>query len=148
MKYHRKPARLVLLIVLSLVTVISIVKLTRASIGTVNKADLSGSWQAAVVGSSGCGTGSMQVNFSLNSSGTGTATIVGHSTGCGDSTTSGLPVSVTALAANGSGTLGLTCGTGCGWTFHIQVSPNRSTFNMVDVTDPIPNFWAGTAIHQ
>lgn len=90
MNYHRKPARLVLLAVLALVTVVSVVKL-RASIGTVTKADLSGSWQAALVGSSGCGTGSMLVNFTLNASGTGTATITGHSTGCGNSTTSGLP---------------------------------------------------------
>ena len=147
MNYHRKPARLVLLAVLALVTVVSVVKL-RASIGTVTKADLSGSWQAALVGSSGCGTGSMLVNFTLNASGTGTATITGHSTGCGNSTTSGLPISITALSSNGSGTVGLSCGTGCGFNFHIQVSPDRSTFNMVDTFDPIPNFWAGTAVHQ
>jgi len=147
MNYHRKPARLVLLAVLALVTVISAVKL-RATVGTISKSDLSGSWQAALVGSSGCGTGSMQVNFTLNGTGTGTATIVGHSTGCGDSTTSGLPISITALSSNGSGTAGLSCGTGCGFTFRIQVSADRSTFNMVDVTDPIPNFWAGTAVHQ
>jgi hypothetical protein len=148
MNYLRKQARLVCLAVLVLATVVAVVKLSRASIGVISKADLAGSWQAAVVGSSGCGTGSMLVTFTLNSSGTGTATIAGHSSGCGNSTTSGLPISITALNSNGSGTLGLSCGTACGWTFHIQVSPSRSSFNMADVTDPIPNFWAGTAVHQ
>jgi hypothetical protein len=148
MTYHRKMARLVLLAVLSFATVVSIVKLSRASIGTITKSDLAGSWQAAVVGSSGCGTGSMLVNFTLNGAGTGTATVTGHSSGCGDSTTTGLPVAIQALTGNGSGFLALGCGTGCGWGFKIQVSPDRSEINMVDVTDPIPNFWAGTAVHQ
>jgi hypothetical protein len=54
---------------------------------------------------------------------------------------------IISLNSNGSGTAGLTCGTGCGWTFAIQVAPDRSSFNMVDVTDP-GNFLEGTAIHQ
>jgi hypothetical protein len=148
MSYLRKPARLVFLSVLSLATIVSIVTLSRASIGTISKADLSGSWQAALVGSSGCGTGSLLVSFTLNASGMGTATITGHSTGCGNSTTSGLPIVIQTLNSNGSGFAALGCGAGCGWGFKIQVSPDRSTFNMVDVTDPIPNFWAGTAVHQ
>jgi hypothetical protein len=148
MNYHRKAPRLVLLAVLALVTVVAVVNLSRASIGTVTKADLSGSWQAALVGSSGCGTGSMLVNFTLNSAGMGTATIVGHSSGCGDGTNTGVPIVIQTLSSNGSGTANLSCGTGCGWNFHIQVSPDRSTFNMVDTFDPIPNFWAGTAVHQ
>ncbi len=148
MNYLRKPSRLVFLSVLSLATVVSIVTASRATIGVISKADLAGPWQAALVGSSGCGTGSMQVNFTLNGSGTGTATIVTHSTGCGDSTTSGMPIAIQSLSGNGSGFIALNCGTGCGWGFQIQVSPDRSKFNMVDVTDPIPNFWAGSAVHQ
>lgn len=143
-----KSARLAFVALLVLVTVVTAVKLSRASIGQVTKADLAGLWQASLVGSSGCGTGSMQVNFKLDSSGAGTATIKGHSTGCGDATTTGLPITITSLSSNGSGTLGLSCGTGCGWTFNIQVSPDRSTFNLVDTFDPIPNFWAGAAVHQ
>ena len=49
------PARLAILAVLCLVTVASLVKLSRASIGTVTKADLSGSWQGTFFGSTGCG---------------------------------------------------------------------------------------------
>jgi hypothetical protein len=147
MNYHRQPARLVLLAVLTLATVVSIVKLSRASIGNVTKADLAGSWQATLVGSSGCGTGSLIVNFTLNNSGAGSATFTSHSSGCGD-TSGTFPIAITSLKPNGSGTAGLSCGASCGWVFQIQVSPDRSTFNMVDSTDPIPNFWAGSAVHQ
>jgi hypothetical protein len=51
------------------------------------------------------------------------------------------------LDSNGSGTAGLTCGAGCGFTFQIQVAPDRTVFNLVDVTDP-NNFLEGVAIHQ
>jgi hypothetical protein len=53
------------------------------------------------------------------------------------------------LAANGGGTANLTCETGCGINFNILVSPDRSTFNMVDVSTVNPgNFLIGTAIHE
>lgn len=57
--------------------------------------------------------------------------------------------SASTLAANGSGTAGLTLGVGCGWNFNIQVSPDRSTFNLVDVSSANPgNFIAGKAVHR
>jgi len=70
-----------------------------------------------------------------------------HTAGCGDSTATNLPITITSLASNGSGTANLSCGSGCGFNFHIQVSADRSTFNLVDVSDP-GNFLEGTAIHQ
>jgi hypothetical protein len=66
---------------------------------------------------------------------------------CGDNTLTGQTFTITALDSHGSGTAGLSCGPGCGFTFAIQVAPNREVFNLVDVTDP-RNFWEGTAIHQ
>jgi hypothetical protein len=50
---------------------------------------------------------------------------------------------------NGSGTAGLSCGTACGWALNIQVSPDRSIFNVVDVSPSSPgNYLQGVAIHQ
>jgi hypothetical protein len=148
---HRRrriaPARLAILVVLSLVTVASIVKLSRASIGTVTKADLTGSWQGTFFGNTGCGISTEVFNFTLNSSGSGTASAKYHTAGCGDGTATGLPFTIESLGSNGSGTANLSCGTGCGFNFAIQVSADRATFSMVDVTDP-NNFLQGVAIHQ
>ena len=124
------------------------VKRSSASIGNINKADLSGPWQVSFYGQGGCGVGTAQVNFTLNASGVSTAaTSKAHNVGCGDSTTTGNTFTITSLSANGSGTAGLTCGTGCGFTFAIQVAPDRSSFTLVDITDP-NNFQLGTAVHQ
>jgi hypothetical protein len=102
----------------------------------------------SLVGNTGCGLSAMQATFNLNSSGIGTATITGHGQ-CGDSVTTGQTFAVNTLSSNGSGTAGLTCGTGCGWTFNIQVAPDRSTFSLVDVSSANPNnYLAGVAIHQ
>jgi hypothetical protein len=50
---------------------------------------------------------------------------------------------------NGSGTANLSCGTGCGWDFNIQMAPDRSTFSLVDVSAANPgNDLAGVAVHQ
>lgn len=81
----------------------------------------------------------------MNSSGVATGTLTGSS-GCGPSSNT-QTFTITGLAANGSGTAGLTCGPGCGWTFNIQVSPNKQVINLVDVTDP-NNWLAGTAVKQ
>jgi hypothetical protein len=51
------------------------------------------------------------------------------------------------MTSNGSGTAGLTCGAGCGFPFSIPVAPDRSTFNLVDITDA-NNFLEGAAVHQ
>jgi hypothetical protein len=149
MKYIRKltaPARLVLLVVLCLVTILSVSKLTKAT-GTIGKEDLSGTWVATLTGDTGCGIATSHVVFVLNTAGTGPATITSHTTGCGNITFTGQTFTVTSLNTSGFGTAGLTCGTGCGFNFDIQVSPDRATFNLVDITDP-GNFLEGVAIHQ
>ena len=112
--------------------------------------NLAGKWQMAVYGQGGCGVGSTLVMFTLNAKGkTTNATETSHSAGCGDSTSTGNTFTIQSLSANGSGTAGLSCGTGCGFTYNIQVSPDRSTFNLVDVSPSNPgNFQVGTAIHQ
>jgi hypothetical protein len=117
-----------------------------ASIGNISKGDLNGAWQVTLYGQGGCGVGTTQVNFTL-SNGVGTAANRSHTVGCGDSTTTGNTFTITSLSSNGSGTAGLTCGVGCGFTFDIQVAPDRASFNLVDLTDP-GNFLEGVAIHQ
>jgi hypothetical protein len=115
--------------------------------------DLAGSWQAALVYSNtGCGPASGLVNFTLDSNGTtNTATLVFHTHVAGPcmDSTSTQTFTVQTLNPDGSGTAGLTCGTGCGWQFNIQVDRQRSIFNLVDVDPQNPdNFVAGTAIRQ
>jgi hypothetical protein len=152
MKYLRQQysaPKLAALLVLSLAMVVSVAKLSKASIGNVSKGDLAGNWQVSLLSSGGgCGPGTTQVTFTLNASGAATnATEVSHSSGCGNTTSTGNTFTINALNANGSGTAGLSCGAGCGFTFAIQVSPDRGSFNLVDITDP-GQFLAGTAIHQ
>src|SRR5215469_9706750 len=106
-------ARFAVVAVLSIISVLSVAQLANAT-GTISKADLSGPWAMSLVGDTGCGISSMYVTFTLSSSGTGTASIVSHTAGCGDATTPGQTFTVQTLAANGSGTANLTCGPGCG----------------------------------
>ena len=153
---HRPAMRTALLIVLAMLVVAGIGKFSRASVGNISKADLAGSWQATLVGNTGCGLVSMLVNFTLNGAGTATnATITTHlsgppSSGCVDgSVTTGQTFTVNTLSSNGSGTAGLTCGPGCGWGFNIQVSPDRGVANLTDVNTSNPfNTPTGTMIHQ
>jgi hypothetical protein len=145
MKKHSQRARLVLLGVLSFVTVISLSSTSLAT-GNIVKSDLAGTWQLALRGTTGCGFASMQANVTMNTTGTGTASLQTHGQ-CGDSSLTGQTFTIKTLTANGSGTAGLTCGTGCGWTFKIQVAPDRSTFNLVDVSSTNPgNFLEGVAV--
>jgi len=117
-------------------------------VGDMVTADLRGSWQVALYGQGGCGVGSTLVTFILNSSGAATnASETGHTAGCGDGTSTSNTFTIQSLNADGSGTAGLSCGAGCGFNFKIQVSPDRSTFNLVDVSDP-QDFQIGTAIHR
>ena len=143
------PARVLVLGVLCLATVVSLVKLSRASIGNISKADLAGPWQVSLVSAGGgCGAGTTQLNFTLNGSATTTnATEASHSSGCGNTVLTGQTFTVSALTSNGSGTAGLSCGPGCGFTFAIQVAPDRGSFTLVDMTDP-GQFQGGTAVHQ
>jgi hypothetical protein len=152
---HSSKTKLVLLAVVCLAGIASVVTYSTASIGSVNKGDLSGNWQMTLLGNTGCGLSSMLVTFTLNGSGTATnATITSHDINptatCPDGAVStGNTFSIITLSSNGSGTAGLTCGAGCGWTFDIQVAPDRSIFNVVDVATFNPNnLLVGTAIHQ
>lgn len=147
--------KLILLAAVCLVLVVAVVKRSTATIGLINKADLSGPWQMTLLGNTGCGISSMLVTFTLNGSGSATnATITSHvinpTQTCPDGAVStGNNFTINSLNSNGSGVAGLTCGASCGWTFNIQVAPDRSIMNLVDVATFNPNnLLQGTAVHQ
>lgn len=156
-----KQIRLALLSILSLVLLaVPLAKRAKAAHeheheeDAISVKDLAGPWQAALVYSNtGCGPASGLVNFTLDSTGTtNAATLVFHThnngSTCADSTST-QTFTVHTLNPDGSGTAGLSCGSGCGWQFHIQVDRQRSMFNMVDVNFDNPdNFVAGTAVRQ
>ncbi len=149
MKNHCQLARLASLVVLSLVVVVALTAPSSAT-GNIVKADLSGAWQMTIIGQTGCGFGTTLYTFTLNASGS-SSNVVGtyHTAGCGDGTSSGNTFTILSLNPDGSGTAGLSCGTGCGWNLNIQVSPDRSKFNVIDVSPANPgNFIEGVAIHQ
>jgi hypothetical protein len=142
----RHTARFVLLFTLAIAAVAMLVTASHAT-GSVGKADLNGPWSLSMTGNTGCGLAAMQATFSLNN-GTGTASITTHGQ-CGDSVLTGQAFTIATISANGSGTANLACGVGCGWNFNIQVSPDRSTFSVVDVAAANPNnYLSGVAIHQ
>ena len=142
-----RAARTTFFAVLSLLTV-ALMATPSSATGNVVKADLAGAWQVTLYGQGGCGVGTTLVNFTLNASGSATNAVEkSHSAGCGDSTSTGNTFTIQTLNSNGSGTAGLSCGPSCGFTFSIQVAPDRSSFNLVDITDP-NNFLVGVAVHQ
>ena len=149
MKKHCQLARLASLVVLSLVVVVALTAQSSAT-GNIVKADLSGAWQMTIIGQTGCGFGTTLYTFTLNASGSSSdVTGTYHTAGCGDGTSSGNTFTILSLNPDGSGTAGLSCGTGCGWNLNIQVSPDRSKFNVIDVSPANPgNFIEGVAIHQ
>jgi hypothetical protein len=122
---------------------------TSYATGTVNKEDLSGPWAITLIGDTGCGSTSMLATGTLDVNGKGTMTLHMHSAGCGNTTTTE-KFDILTMSANGSGTAGLSCNndSGCGWTFRIQVSADRSVFNLVDITDVGNNRLQGSAVHQ
>lgn len=145
---RRQRARLFTAAALSLITLLALSKPSSAT-GNIVKADLTGNWQMTVIGQTGCGFGTTLYTFTLNASGVATNVSGVSHTGCGDSTFTGQNFTIQSLAASGSGTANLTCGTACGWNLNIQVSPDRSTFNLIDVSPENPgNFIEGVAIHQ
>ena len=148
MKSYHQAVRLALVIGLSLVMNIVLVKPSLAT-GTITKADLSGTWQITLNGRTGCGLVSMLVRVTLNTAGVGTnATLTTHGE-CTDSTLLNQTFEVLSLSGFGDGIASLSCGPGCGWSFNIQVSPDRSMFNLVDVNPDNPgNFLGGVAIHR
>ncbi len=106
----------------------------KSTAGNIVAADLKGDWLVTLYSFTGCGDTSTQVKFTLNASGLATnATETAHSAGCGDTTTTANTFKFTSLNSDGGGIAGLSCGAGCGWTFNVQVSPDRSTMNLVDV---------------
>ncbi|MBV9103233.1 MAG: hypothetical protein JO060_06555 [Candidatus Eremiobacteraeota bacterium] len=112
----------------------------------ITVSQLAGPWAVSLTGDTGCGITTAYFTVTLNSSGSGTANEVQHTSACGDLTGSA-PFAIVSLNANGSGTAHLSCGSGCGWDFNIQVSRNRQEFNLVDVTNP-GNYFEGIAIRQ
>jgi hypothetical protein len=149
MKNHFQLARLASLVVLSLVVVVALTAPSSAT-GNIVKADLSGAWQMTIIGQTGCGFGTTLYTFTLNAGGS-SSNVTGtyHTAGCGDGTSSGNTFTILSLNPDGSGTAGLSCGSGCGWNLNIQVSPDRSKFNVIDVSPANPgNFIEGVAIHQ
>jgi hypothetical protein len=145
----RKPAR-VLASTLSAFAILSLSQMsTSNATGVIGKEDLAGSWAITLIGETGCGSTTMLAVGTLDATGKGLVTLNGHSSGCGNSTSTE-EFQIETLNANGSGTAGLTCNNrnGCGWTFRIQVSPERTVFNLVDITDVGNNRLQGTAVHQ
>ncbi len=146
---NRKLARLASLAVLSMTAIAAHAQTSVQPAVTVPQ--MAGSWQAALVGNTGCGFTSMLVNFTLNSAGTGTATITANSAssnpGCGPGVSYNQTFAINSLNTVGSGTANLTCGPDCGWEFNIQLAPNRQIFNLVDVIND-SNYLAGTAVRQ
>ena len=150
-RYCGNKTRLFVYAALSALVTLFALSVPGSATGIMSKADLQGYWQMTIVGqTSGCGIGSTLYTFTLDANGVATnVTAVSHSQGCGDVTTTGNSFTVTSLNANGSGNANLTCGVGCGWNLRMQVSPDRTMFNVVDVSSANPgNFIEGIAIHQ
>ena len=150
MKKQTLPMRVAGVVALAIIALVATVRPGKASIGNVSKSDLAGNWQLTIVGQTGCGFGTTLYTFTLNSSGT-SSNVAGtsHTSGCGDQTSSGQSVTIQSLNTHGTGTANLTCGAGCGWNLNFQVAPDRSTFNVIDVSSANPgNYIEGVAIHQ
>jgi hypothetical protein len=110
------------------------VAMPASATGNIIKSDLMGRWRIALSGVTGCGNSSMYVIADIGSGGSGTALLETHGQ-CGDSTLKQQTFTVKSLSTKGAGTATLSCGSGCGWTFDIQVAPDRSKFTLVDITD-------------
>jgi hypothetical protein len=114
--------------------------------GNIVLSDFKGTWRIALRGDTSCGFTSVRASVTFGTAGTGTGTLQIHGE-CGDSTLSGETFTVNTLSKTGKGTASLTCGTGCAWDFEIQVAPDRSKFNLVDVSPLDPGiFLEGVAI--
>jgi hypothetical protein len=120
-----------------------------ATLPAITLPTLQGSWAATLIGSTGCGFGTMYLTFTLNASGGSSATVQQHASGCAKNWVGPMPFTIQSLNANGSGTAHLNCGTNCGWDFTIQVSPDLQVFNIVDVSPGNPNnYLEGSAVRR
>jgi hypothetical protein len=116
-----------------------------ASAQPITVAQLAGPlWQMAIVGNTGCGPTSM-VFSTLGLDILDTSGFLTVSNACGQSSST-QTFKITSLNAQGFGSATLSCGSGCGWTFDIQVAANKQEFNLVDVANGSANVLAGTAI--
>ena len=138
MNSHRPVQVTRILVALSLVAAFFALSKPLLATGNIVKSDLVGNWQIALRGNTGCGFASMLAKITMNTSGSGVGTLQTHGQ-CGDTSLSNQTFTITSLNTNGAGKAGLSCGAACGWTFDIQVAPDRSKFNLVDVTPANPN---------
>jgi hypothetical protein len=146
--YSMSKAVLALLLLTTMASLVSVAAAAdQTAKPAIKIAQLAGPWQLALVGNTGCGASSLLFSGTLNSSGHGSGTLTGSS-GCGVDSSSFETFDIKTLNANGSGTAGLSCGPDCGWNFIIQVAPSGQMFNLVDVTDPVGNYLAGTGVKQ
>jgi hypothetical protein len=128
------------------------VGLRRSTAGNITKTNLAGPWQLALGGADRGGdcTVSAVASFKLNAKAAANSmTVVFHDECEGDGMdTETFTFSVQTLNPDGSGTAKMVCaGNDCDLDFKIQVSPDRSTFSVVDVSKE-GAFFMGTAIHQ
>ena len=101
--------------------------------GNIVKSDLKGTWRISLHGLTDCGFATALATITFGTTGSGTGPLQLHGP-CGTSTLPSQTLTVNTLAKNGEGTATLTCGAGCEWPFTIQVSPDRTKFNLVTMT--------------
>jgi hypothetical protein len=113
----------------------------------VTVAQLAGSWEAAINTNANCGAGVHLLVFTLNESGSATDVAdTFNTTECGQGEHTDQTFTITSLSADGQGTATYS-NAGLPLTLTIQVSPNRTVFNLGDITDS-GQYWAGTAVRQ
>jgi hypothetical protein len=107
-------------------------------------ARLAGTWTAGIELNGGCGIGSKQVTFTLNSEGTGPASYIANTAECGPSSGRG-SMKITSINADGTGTATLSIN--FVGHFNIQVSQNGQVMSLVEIADDI-NYDVGVAVKQ
>jgi len=147
-----RSAKYAALFTLTLILAFSAALVSKAQDAVPTKAivvsDLAGTWVATASGVTGCGVTTLTSVFKLDATGNGTQIkATEHTVGCGDLNLAGLAAQIQALNANGSGFIGLVCGTNCGFGFNIQVAPSKTIFNMGPQAVP-GNFLAGVAVKR
>ncbi|MGA9355431.1 MAG: hypothetical protein WBV46_17195 [Terriglobales bacterium] len=147
--HNPKMARLVVLAALTFITLVSAAapgaaQEVKARPAKITLAKLAGTWTAGIELNGGCGIGSKQVTFTLNTSGTGPASYQYNTEECGASSGTGT-MAITSLNADGSGTAVLSIN--FVGNFNIQVSPNGQVMGMVEIVDS-GNYDVGVAVKQ